>query len=154
MSKHVLVPITQVHEVSLHYKRPLYNSMVVISSAKDAVKVLRECIDLNTIDLREDFWVLYLNQAHRLLAVSKTGEGCTEGVLVNIKAIFQIALRLNASAMILCHNHPSGALKPSSADKKVTKKIYGLSKIMGITLLDHIIVTSESFFSFQGKDLI
>ncbi len=154
MNKIVLPPTKKVYEVELHYKRPLYEQMRFILSADDAVAVFRECMDPRKMDLQESFWVLYLNQANGLLGVSKTGEGNTTGVLVNIKAVFQIALKLNASGMLLAHNHPSGSLKISEMDKKVTRKIQRLSKIMEITLVDHIILTSESYTSFQIERII
>ncbi len=154
MNEYSLTLWQRVYEVELHYKRPLFDGMFFITSANDALLIIRECIHPMKMDLQESFWVLYLTQANGLLGVSKTGEGSTIGVMVNIKAVFQIALRLNASRMILVHNHPSGNLNPSETDKKVTKKLLDLSKIMEVTLLDHIIVTSESYFSFQHEGLL
>ncbi len=141
-------------EIQIHYKRPLYASMKHISRADDAEEVLREFSDANLIDLKECFWVLLLSNSNRLLGISLISVGATSGVLVGIKEIFQLSLLTNTSNVIICHNHPSGTLKPSPKDIEITKKIkHGLS-LLDVTLLDHIIITSEGFTSFANQDLL
>jgi len=141
-------------EIEIHYKRPLYASMKHIGKATDAEEVLREFSDANRIDLKECFWVLLLSHSNRLLGISLISVGTTSGVLVGIKEIFQLSLLTNASNVIIAHNHPSGTLKPSSKDIEITEKIkHGLS-LLDINLLDHIIITSESFTSFANQDLL
>ena len=142
------------YEVSIHYKRPLYHSMAYISSSDKAVEYLRHFIDSNTIDLKESFWVLLLNRANRLLAISEIGKGSDGGVVINHKEIFQLILRTNATAFIDAHNHPSGRLKVSKEDKKQTEKIIQMSDILKFNFLDHIIITSESHYSFAHNELM
>ena len=142
------------HEVSIHYKRPLYHSMAHISSSDKAVEYLRHVINADTLDHKECFWVFLLNQASRLLAISEIGKGSDIGVVINYKEIFQLILRTNATSFIVAHNHPSGQLKISQADKKQTQKLAKMSEILNFNFLDHIIITSESHYSFADKELM
>lgn len=135
-------------KIEIHYKRPHLNQMHHISSASDADTILRKYINLKQLDLRECFWVILLTNANRVLAVSEVATGTSRGVQTNPKYIFQLALLTNASAIIVAHNHPSGNLNFSKRDISETKKLQRLAKLMDITLLDHIIITSESFVSF------
>ena len=138
----------------LHYKRPLFLSMLSISSAKQAIVIIRKSIDTAQLDLKEFFWVLLLSNANRLIAIAEVGKGTTQSVVVNTKEIFQLALKTNASAIILCHNHPSGLLKASDKDIQQTKKLQKMAKILEITVLDHLIITSESFLSFAEEGIL
>jgi len=135
-------------KIKIHYKRPHLNQMHRISSAYDADTILRKYINLKQLDLRECFWVMLLTNANRVLAISEVATGTSRGVQTNPKYIFQLALLTNASAIIVAHNHPSGNLNFSKRDISETKKLQRLAKLMDITLLDHIIITSESFVSF------
>ena len=141
-------------EVNIHYKRPLFDSMVYINRSDITVKYLRLFIKNECIDHKEFFWVLLLNRANKLLAFSEIGIGSNGGVVINHKEIFQLALLTNADAIIVAHNHPSGQLKISEQDKKETKKIKEMSDILKIQLLDHIKITSESFVSLADSNLI
>lgn len=138
-------------KIEIHYKRPHLNQMYHISCAEDADTILRKCINPQQLDLRESFWVILLTNANRVLATSEVATGTSRGVQTNPKYIFQLALLTNASAIIVAHNHPSGNLTISLRDKKETKKLQRLAKLMDITLLDHIIITSESFVSFAQE---
>ena len=134
-------------EVELHYKRPLFHSMKHISKSEDAEAVLREFINPLRIDLKEFFWVLLLSNANRLIAVAEIASGSPRCVQVQIREIFQLAFKTNASNLIVAHCHPSGTLKVSEADKNMTKKLLELCELLELTLLDHIIITSESYTS-------
>jgi len=142
------------YEVNIHYKRPIYHSMAYVSSSDKAVEYLRYFIKTDTLDHKEYFWVLLLNRANRLLAISEIGKGSAVGVVVNHKEIFQLILRTNATAFIVAHNHPSGQLKISKEDKKITEKIIQMSNILDINFIDHIILTTESYYSFANNKLI
>ncbi|SDW82489.1 RadC-like JAB domain-containing protein [Lutibacter oricola] len=139
------------YEIEIHYKRPLFESMTPIKSAEDANHVLRSCINTDKIDLKECFWVLLLTNANRLLGISEVAVGTSTGVLINTKEILQLVLLTHANAIIVAHNHPSGKLLFSESDKKQTKRLQELAKIMEVNLLDHIIITSESFLSFANE---
>ncbi len=122
-----------------------------IHSSKDAHK------QLSTIFAglkHEEFWVIYLNQANTLLAVENISKGGMTSTVVDLKLIFNNALLNNATAIILAHNHPSGNLRPSQEDKHITENIYKASKLLQITLLDHLIVSDKQYLSMADEGLI
>ncbi len=141
-------------EVRLHYIRPLFKSMVHVSCAEDAVHYLRQSINLEQLDLRESFWVILMTNANRILAISEVATGTSRGVQTNIKYILQLVLLSSCSSLIISHNHPSGSLSISKKDRSETKKLQRLLKLMEVTLLDHIIITSESFISFAQENCL
>jgi len=140
------------HEVQIHYKRPVFNQLQKISSADDSYQLLRKSIDMNRIDHKEFFWVILLTNANHVLGISEIGAGNSRGVVVHIKEVYQLALLMNASAIIVAHNHPSGKLDPSSQDRAMTQKLKKVSELLDITLLDHLIITSEGFVSFADSN--
>lgn len=143
------------HEVQIYYKRPLYGTLKKISSSEDAEKILRDFIDEDRIDLKEFFWVMMLTNANHVLGISEIGVGCTTGVMVNYKEICQLALLCHASAVVIvAHNHPSGKLEASKQDKLTTHKLKNILEVLEITLLDHLILTSEGYFSFCDNNLL
>ncbi len=141
----------QQHEVEIHYKRPVLNDNLKIKSSEDSVRLLRQFIDTKRIDYKEFFWVLLLNNSNQLLGISEIAVGSTNGVTVNIKEVFQLALLTNATCIIVAHNHPSGKLKASEADKRITQKLMKASKLLDLTFLDHLIITSEDFMSYSDS---
>lgn len=143
---------TSFNEVQIHYKRPIFNCNRRVASSEDSERVLRSFIDTKRIDYKEFFWVLLLTNANQIIGVSEIAVGNTTGVSINIKEIYQLALLANASAIIVAHNHPSGKLTPSEADKKLTRKLTEASNFLDILLLDHIILTSEGFVSFSDSN--
>jgi len=153
MKPTILVPLVTCAEIQLHYKRRLFENSQYINDPETAVNVLRSHIDTNRIDLKEFFWVLLLSNANRLLGISEVAVGVTTGVIVPIREIIQLALLANATGIIAFHNHPSGKLIPSDADKRYTKKLRKSAKLFEINLLDHIIITSESFISLHEEGL-
>ena len=102
----------------------------------------------------EEFWILLLNRANRLLRKCCISEGGISGTVVDPKKIFKIALDHHASAIILGHNHPSGNTKPSESDIRITNKIMEAGKVLEVSVLDHIIVTDDSFFSFSDQGML
>ena len=138
-----------VGEIAVRYK-PKTVPATSITQSCEAVEFLRPLFE-NIISYRERFYVLLLNRANKVLGWVHIGEGGISGVLVDIKIIFQHALLANASSMILAHNHPSGNLKPSKEDITITRKIQQAGKIMEITVLDHVIVTWEGYYSFADE---
>ena len=121
-----------------------------ISSSLDVFELMKPLLeDL----LVEQFWTLYLNNSNKVLSKLKISEGGMTGTVVDIRLILKHALELNATSIVLSHNHPSGILIPSEADIKVTGKIKKATEFMDIKVLDHIIITDQSYFSFadQGR---
>jgi DNA repair protein RadC len=141
-----------VNQIKLSYSRK-GNSERVIENSMDAVQVFREHFDSEVIDYRESFFTLYLNQAHKVLGIKKISESGISSTIVDVRIIMQTALLCNASAIILAHNHPSGNLRPSAEDFKITQNIKEAAKFLNIQLLDHFILTSESYLSLgeEGK---
>lgn len=102
----------------------------------------------------EEFWVLYLNNSNRVLKQEQLSKGGITGTLVDIRLALKLALELNATAMILAHNHPSGTLVPSEADKQLTRKFHKAAGSLDIKLLDHLIVTDKDYYSFADEGLL
>ena len=122
-----------------------------ISTSKDAFELLQPILgDLH----HEEFWVIYLNNANKVVLKKQLGKGGFTGTLVDIRMVCKNALENNATSMILCHNHPSGKMKPSQSDLNLTKKIIAAGKTLDINVLDHIIVADEMYFSFADEGVI
>ena len=102
----------------------------------------------------EEFWVLYLNNSNKVLMKEQLSKGGLTGTLVDVRLVFKKALDLFATAIILCHNHPSGKLQPSEADKSITKKLKIAGDTLDIKILDHFIVTENAYFSFADENLM
>ncbi len=142
-----------VNEIKLSYSRK-GNCERSISSSRDAVEIFREHFDADELDYRESFFALYLNQANKVLGIKKISESGISSTLVDVRIVMQTALLCNASGIIVAHNHPSGNLNPSSSDIKMTAQIKEASKMMNMTLLDHVILTSDSHYSFADDGMI
>jgi len=142
-----------VNEIKLSYSRK-GNCERSISTSGDAVEVFRAHFDADEMDYRESFFALYLNQANKILGIKKISECGISSTLVDVRIVMQAALLCNATALIVAHNHPSGNLKPSSADIQMTSQIKEAGKILNISLLDHVILTSDSYFSFADEGLM
>lgn len=102
----------------------------------------------------EEFWVLFLNRANKIIKKNIISQGGIAGTVADPKKIFKAALENNASSMILCHNHPSGNIKPSEADIKLTRKLKDAGTLMDISVLDHIIIGDNAYFSFADEGLM
>ncbi len=102
----------------------------------------------------EEFWILYLNNANKIIEQLQISKGGITGTLVDVRLTLKKALELGAVSLILAHNHPSGNLTPSESDKQLTKKLKTASESLDIKILDHLIVTEKSFFSFADEGLL
>ena len=122
-----------------------------ITCSKDAVAIMQPIIgDL----VKEEFWILLLNRANFIIGKKRISEGGVAGTVADSKIIFKEAVDKLASSIILSHNHPSGNVKPSEADIKLTKRLKEAGQIFEIPVLDHIIITHNSFYSFADEGLI
>ena len=128
-------------------------SKVKIKSADDAFNVLVASWDMDTIELQEEFKILLLNRANEVLGIYPLSKGGITGTIVDQRLIFAVALKCNATSIIIAHNHPSGKLLPSETDITLTKSIEKCGKLLEINLIDHLIVTKNGFYSFinNGK---
>jgi len=102
----------------------------------------------------EEFWVLFLNRSNLIIDKSKISQGGIAGTVTDIRIIMKQAIDKLAVSIILCHNHPSGNLKPSEADSRITKKLKDSGEILDVAVLDHIIVSNASYFSFADEGLM
>jgi len=102
----------------------------------------------------EEFWIILLNRANYILGKHQISIGGMSGTVADPRVIFKTAIENKATSIILCHNHPSGNVQPSSADIQLTKNIYEGGKVLEITVLDHIIVTQHGFYSFADEGML
>ncbi len=102
----------------------------------------------------EEFWVLFLNKSNKVIDKLKISQGGISATVIDVRLILKNAIERLASSMVLCHNHPSGNLQPSEADKKITHQLKDASKLMDISVLDHIIVTETSYYSFLDEGFL
>lgn len=102
----------------------------------------------------EEFWILYLNNSNKVIQKNQLSKGGITGTLVDVRLVLKNALETGAIALILCHNHPSGTLKPSQADKDITLKLKIAAQSLDIKVLDHLIVTENAYFSFADENLM
>lgn len=145
----------QLEEVELIYKRKVKSSLrPVVKCSGDISAILRQIWDKNKIDLIEDFKVLYLNRSNRVIGIMDVSSGGITGTVADPRIILAAALKCCAVSIILAHNHPSGSLKPSRADELLTAKVKEGASFMDITVLDHIIISSEGYLSFADEGLI
>jgi len=143
----------KISEISVSYSNSNQKKLKVKNS-KESYKMLLNSWDKNIIELQEEFKVLLLNRSNSILGVYSMSKGGVSGTVVDPKLVFSVALKCNASSIIVCHNHPSGNLVPSDADKNLTQKLKIAGQYLDITLLDHLIISKESFYSFADSALL
>ena len=125
-----------------------------ITKSSECYKILMSTWDPDTIELCEEFKILLLNRANKVLAISTLSQGGTASTIVDPKLLFATALKLKASSLILAHNHPSGELSPSQADISMTNKLIEGGKVLDLPILDHLIVGINGYYSFGDEGLI
>lgn len=122
-----------------------------ITSSKDVFNLMQPVIgDLE----HEEFWVLFLNNSNKVVSKTQISKGGLTATIVDVRLLFKRALELASVGIIVCHNHPSGKLEPSNADKQITQKIKVAGVTLDIKLLDHLIVTEKSYFSFADEGIM
>lgn len=127
------------------------NKITRISSSHDVFKILQPLLG----DLpHEEFWVVYLNNSNKILHKELLSKGGITGTLVDIRLVLKRALEFGAIGLVLAHNHPSGALKPSKVDKELTDKLKLAAGALDIMVLDHLIITEKAYFSFADEHLL
>ena len=141
--------LTKINQVELRYTRPHVSELPDVSFPSKAIYHLRNVIDDGILDMKEYHWVLLLTADNKLLGISEVNSGTILGGIIFTREIIQLALLANAVGIILVHNHPSGNLKPSRKDIKISRNISKTCKIMDIYLKDHIIITSEDYASID-----
>ena len=147
--------LNQIAEVELIYKSKVKASeRPKISHSRDAYIIFKDNWDENKIELQEQFKVMFLNKANKVLGIYEVSTGGMTGTVADPKLIFAAALKISACSILLVHNHPSGNLKPSKQDEELTHKIKEGGKLLDIQLLDHLIISNEGYLSMQDEGLI
>jgi len=126
-----------------------------IKSSSDIAKLLFENWNKNTIELHESFKVILLNNSNTVKGIFEMSSGGITGTLVDLRILFAVALKTLATSIIVSHNHPSGNLKPSQSDIRLTNKIKKASELLDIKLLDHLIITpNQEYYSFADEGIL
>ena len=145
----------QVAEAELVYKTKIKPSeRPQIRTSQDIYELLKHTWQEDKIELVEQCKVLLLNLNSRVLGIIDLSTGGTCRTIVDTKLLYMAAIKGNASRIVVAHNHPSGSLKPSKHDEMLTQKIKKAGEYLDIELLDHVIITSEGYFSFADEGLL
>lgn len=145
----------QVAEVELVYRTKVKPSQrPKITTSVDAYEILQKIWNRDKIELVEEFKVLFLNRSNKVLGVLDASSGGITGTVADPRIILTAAIKANAVGIVLSHNHPSGSVKPSRVDEELTVKIREAARFLDMTVLDHIIITSEGYYSFADEGLL
>ena len=122
-----------------------------VKGSRDAANYIRpEIGDLP----HEEFWVLFLNRQNKVIDKQKLSQGGITGTVIDVRLVLKSALEKHATSLIFCHNHPSGNLDPSDADKKITRQLKDAAALMEIPVIDHLIITQSGYFSFADEGIL
>tara|TARA_R110000803_G_scaffold36811_2_gene79109 strand:- start:7696 stop:8136 length:441 start_codon:yes stop_codon:yes gene_type:complete len=143
--------ITLLQEVKMNYKKQLKRELERVNSSQASYELIMK---FYPEQWREHFIAMYLDRNNRVIGWFLISSGGISGTVCDNKILFAGALNCLASSLIVCHNHPSGNLKPSSADIELTKKIKIAAKTLDMQLLDHLIITEEAYYSFADEGML
>lgn len=152
-----LEELNNVSEIDIVYKRKVsckLSQRPLIKTSSDGYKVCQHYWNEDKVELLEEFKVLFLNRANRVLQIFPVSAGGITGTVADPRLILAGAIRVAACSMILVHNHPSGNLLPSRADEELTQKIKEAAKYFDIKVLDHLIISAEGYYSFSDEGLL
>ncbi|MGV0939227.1 MULTISPECIES: JAB domain-containing protein [unclassified Empedobacter] len=143
----------KVSEIKISYMNEVDEKIKVMGSS-EVYQVLKANWDLDTIELQEEFKILLLNQGNQVLGIKSMFKGGINTCSIDVRLIMGMALKANASALVITHNHPSGNLNASESDKRITSKIKECCELFDIRLLDHIIMAKNSYLSFADEGIL
>ncbi len=141
--------VTEINQVTLHYKRPKRDELIHVPHADVAIKYLRTIIDDGVLDLKEHCWLILMTIDNHLLGISEIGMGSIGNVKISTRNVIQTVLVANAVRIVLVHNHTDGGLEFSRADITTARHIRDTAILMGVDLQDSLIVTSEKYSSIR-----
>ncbi|MFH2096423.1 MAG: JAB domain-containing protein, partial [Bacteroidota bacterium] len=128
-----------------------HRSKPKVTSSEDVFRVFLPMMS----DLQyEEFWILLLNRSNLVINTIKISQGGISGTVTDVRIILKHAIEKKASSIILCHNHPSGNHQPSESDIQITDKLKKAGELMEVNVLDHIIITDHSYFSFADEGML
>lgn len=149
------LPVIDVPEIKIRYNRSSGKKFFgKVSQSKDVADFIRRTFQRGELKVQEQFLVLLLNQANHIIGYYRHTKGGINSTIADVRLVLSVALKSSAVAIILAHNHPSGNLQPSEPDRVLTQKIKEAAKMMDIALLDHIILTEDSYTSFADQHLL
>lgn len=143
-----------IYEIELKYSpTTLKQERLKITKSKSAYEIFLNNWNMDTIELYEEFKILLLNRANEVLGIHTLSIGGISGTIVDLKLLFAVVVKSAASSIVISHNHPSGNLKPSEADKRLYEKVKRAAKMLDIDVLDNLIVTRDGYYSFVDENL-
>ncbi|WP_343662336.1 JAB domain-containing protein [Chryseobacterium mucoviscidosis] len=143
----------KVTEVKLSYKNPMrLEDRPIVTDSLDAYELFSASWDKGKIELQEEFKVMFLDNAHSCLGIMNLSSGGIDQCLVDAKLVFASALKARATAIIVAHNHPTGNLHFSEADRTLTRKLVEIGHLLNLPVLDHLIVTPDRYLSYSDVD--
>ncbi|QDW23709.1 RadC family protein [Pedobacter sp. KBS0701] len=138
-------------ELGLRRKETTEEVITHVTTSNDVYKYLHQTFaNLN----HEEFWILLLNRSNRVIGKFLISKGGQAGTVADPKIIFKTALENNAANIVLAHNHPSGNIKPSESDDKLTKNMVASGNLLGLYVVDHLIFANNRYYSYRDEDLI
>ncbi|GAL77287.1 DNA repair protein RadC [Algibacter lectus] len=146
----------KVNEIQIRYKEripaPFWKK---IGCSQDAANMIYELWNKNDIEVHESFKIVLLNNSNKVKGIYELSKGGITGTLVDLRILFAVVLKTLSVGIILIHNHPSGQLRPSEADKRLTSKIRDAAKLFDIVVLDHLIITPNGdYYSFADNEIL
>jgi len=142
-----------VNEVKMVYRCPQLKLRPMVASSADAYEILKPCYD-ECMDMREEFWLLMLDRGNRAKALYQVSSGGLHGTVCDPKLVYAAALKSLASSVILSHNHPSGQLRPSEEDIRLTKKLVEAGSFLDLPVHDHVIMSRDGYYSFADNGML
>ena len=152
-----LETLNNVSEIDIIYKRKInckVSDRPQIKTSADAYEILLHYWNEGKIELLEEFKVLFLSKANRVLQIISLSQGGITLTVVDTRLVLVTALKVAASLIVLAHNHPSGSLKPSRQDEELTQKIKCAAAYHDIRVLDHLIISTDGYYSFSDEGLL
>lgn len=143
----------EVSEIQVSYNLPKENRLKVTSS-KSLYDLAIKHWNLNTIEMQEEMKVIFLNRNNIVIGVYRLSSGGIAGTIVDIRLLLSVALKCLASSFAMVHNHPSGNLKPSQPDCRITKRIKTACEFLDIALVDHLIISKYGYYSFADEGIL
>lgn len=146
----------QIPEIKISYSQGIdFESIEKITSSRVSAKLFKKYWNADLIECQEEVKVMLLNNSHHVKGIFSLSKGGITGTVLDLRTVFAVALKTFSTSIIVAHNHPSGSLNPSEADKNITAKIQKAGEILDIKLLDHIIITPyDGYFSFADESLL
>ena len=144
---------SEMPEITLKYKSGNIKKVKIVSS-NDVFELSKKMFNQDTLELTEEFVCIYLNRQNNSIGWFRLSKGGITSIVVDIRIIYATALQCGATSLIIMHNHPSGNRQPSTEDVNLTEKVNAAGEVLDIKLLDHIIVTTDKYYSFADEGII